>query len=236
MNLSTGAAYRAAALWPCARTSTLPTRRGLRARPRVALDPEVRHRRNAHRGARSPLPEVSAAASKVSAHAPLRRSCYPYRGPPPRRRGPGWGPSSRGEISVPSSFLTLNLRFTYPPPQSGRAGRPLRRAGRGARSHKGRHSQARPPGLRAGDLTSSRPTDAVTVGHHLLESRGSHSAGSRPRHRLREEHERRCSWGRRKPGEMTRRYRLFRRAMTCSAVSCSGIGCTGRRRCLPTDP
>ena len=134
MNLNTGAAYRAAALLALREDVDLTDAEGLAALARrVALDPEgasIDGTRIGERDLRSP--EVSAAASKVSAHAPSGVLLPVQRAAAEKARA-RVGPSSRGEISVPSSFLTLNLRFTYPPPQkSGRAGGPLRRAGRGS--------------------------------------------------------------------------------------------------------
>jgi len=79
VNLNTGAAYRAAALLALREGVDLEDGEGLAALARrVGLDPEgasIDGARAAERELRSP--EVSAAASKVSAHAPLREVLLP---------------------------------------------------------------------------------------------------------------------------------------------------------------
>ena len=142
----------------------MPTRRGLRRSPAgVALDPEgasIDGTRIGEHDLRSP--EVSAAASKVSAHAPSEVLLPVQRAAAEKARARG-GAVVEGEISVPSSFLTLNLRFTYPPPRRAGAQAGISDGQGGARSHKGRHGQARPPGLRA-EISPLKPAaDAVVL-------------------------------------------------------------------------
>ena len=79
VNLNTGAAYRAAALLAMREGVDLADAKGLAALAhRVDLDPQgasIDGKRVGDRDLRSP--EVSAAASKVSAHAPLREVLLP---------------------------------------------------------------------------------------------------------------------------------------------------------------
>ena len=131
VNLSTGAAYRAAALLALREDVDLTDAEGLAALARrVALDPEGASIDGTRRGARSPLPRSLGRGFEGLGPCPPERGLATRaegRAEKARARG---GAVVEGEISVPSSFLTLNLRFTYPPLQkSGRAGGPLRRAG-----------------------------------------------------------------------------------------------------------
>ena len=159
----------------------MPTRRGSRNShagwpwiPKGSIDGE----RAGERDLRSP--EVSAAASKISAHAPLREVLLPVQRDAAEKARPG-GAVVEVETSVPSSFLTLSLRFTYPLLQRSGASGLSDGQGGGVGSHKGCHSQARPPGLRA-EISPLKPAaDAVVSWTHLPEPRRSHSEGSRPR-------------------------------------------------------
>ena len=146
VNLSTGAAYRAAALLALREDVDLTDAEGLAALARrVELDPEgasIDGTRIGEHDLRSP--EVSAAASKVSAHAPLREVLLPVQraaAEKARARG-GAVVEGRdiGTVVLPDAELKVYLSAARR--RAGAQAGISDGQGGGARSHKGRHSQA----------------------------------------------------------------------------------------------
>ena len=219
----------------------MPTRRGLR-HSRAGWPWIPKERASTGRIGEHDLrsPEVSAAASKVSAHAPLREVLLPVqRAAAEKARAKGGAVVEGrdiGTVVLPDAELKVYLsaapeeRARRRASQTGREGE-LDRI-RAAIARRDRQDSER-------EISPLKPAaDAVVLDTTSLSLEEVIAKGPRPRHRPSRENVRSAMLfeGRRKPGEMTRRYRLFRRAMTLLCRLLFGYRVHGGRRCLPTDP